>query len=125
MTRRSLMQGLKTPDGVSPDAAQAFIKQDPQPDVPRNTPVLFTQDQNTQDIASSNVKPPKRKKSKLTITALVPVTVRLDPEIAGALKRASLERQLDGEETYTQQDLVTMTLQPWLIAQGYLDADPN
>lgn len=34
--------------------------------------------------------------------ATVPVTVRLKPEIAGALKRASLERQLAGEELFTQ-----------------------
>jgi hypothetical protein len=37
---------------------------------------------------------------------LIPVTVRLLPEIAGALKRASLERQLLGEETFSQQDFI-------------------
>ena len=37
---------------------------------------------------------------------LIPVTIGLRPEIAGALKRASLERQLAGEELFTQQDIV-------------------
>jgi hypothetical protein len=52
--------------------------------------------------------------------ALLGVTVRLKPEIAAALKRASLERQLAGEEIYTQQDLVELALEPWLKAEGHL-----
>jgi hypothetical protein len=51
---------------------------------------------------------------------LIPVTVRLRPEIAGALKRASLERQLAGEELFTQQEIVEQALEPWLRAEGYL-----
>ena len=38
-------------------------------------------------------------------------------EAAAALKRASLERQLAGEETYTQQDLVELALEPWLKSE--------
>jgi hypothetical protein len=49
------------------------------------------------------------------------VTVRLRPEIAGALKRASLERQLAGEAPFTQQDLVEQALEPWLRTEGYLN----
>ena len=47
--------------------------------------------------------------------------MRLKPEIAGALKRASLERQLAGEELFTQQDIVENLLEPWLHDQGYLE----
>jgi hypothetical protein len=59
--------------------------------------------------------------SKVSPVGLIPVTVRLRPEIAGALKRASLERQLAGEELYTQQDIVEQALEPWLRDKGYLD----
>jgi len=51
---------------------------------------------------------------------LIPVTVRLRPEIAGALKRASLERELAGEAVFTQQSLVEQVLEPWLSSEGYL-----
>ncbi|MEO2090787.1 MAG: hypothetical protein ABGY75_14980 [Gemmataceae bacterium] len=58
---------------------------------------------------------------RLLATLLVPVTVRLRPEVASALKRASLERQLNGVETYTQQDIVEEALLPWLRAEGLLE----
>ncbi len=59
--------------------------------------------------------------ARLHSTLLVPVTVRLRPEIASALKRASLERQLNGVSTFTQQDIVEEALLPWLRAEGLLD----
>jgi hypothetical protein len=63
----------------------------------------------------------KKRASSITPVAPVPVTVRLKPEIGGALKRASLERQLAGEELFTHQDIVENLLEPWLHDQGYLD----
>ena len=51
---------------------------------------------------------------------MIPVTVRLTPTVAGALKRASLERQLAGEDMFTQQDIVEQILEPWLREEGYL-----
>jgi hypothetical protein len=58
--------------------------------------------------------------ANLTPVGLIPVTVRLRPALAGALKRASLERQLAGEEVFTQQELVEQALEPWLRSLGYL-----
>lgn len=62
----------------------------------------------------------KPKPSKVQPVGLIPVTVRLRPEVAGALKRASLERQLTGEELFTQQEIVEQALEPWLRDEGYL-----
>ena len=62
----------------------------------------------------------RAKPSKVAPVGLIPVTVRLRPEIAGALKRASLERQLSGEELFTQQDIVEQALEPWLRQEGLL-----
>ena len=45
---------------------------------------------------------------------LIPITVRLRPEIAGALKRASLERQLASAEFFSQQEIVERALAAWL-----------
>jgi hypothetical protein len=61
-----------------------------------------------------------RSPARFQRVGLIPVTVRLRPEIAGALKRASLERELEGESIYTQQELVEQVLGPWLQSQGYL-----
>ena len=51
---------------------------------------------------------------------LIPVTVRLRPEIAGGLKRASLERQLARAEYFSQQEIVERCLRIWLEQNGYL-----
>jgi hypothetical protein len=63
---------------------------------------------------------PKIKPTRLQPVGLIPVTIRLRPEIAGALKRASLVRQLNGEEVFTQQELVESALEPWLVDEGYI-----
>jgi hypothetical protein len=52
--------------------------------------------------------------SKKVESGDVGLTVRLKPEIVAALKRASLERQLAGEEIYAQQNLLKQALEPWL-----------
>jgi hypothetical protein len=62
----------------------------------------------------------KPRPSRINPVALVPVTVRLRPELAGALKRASLERELSGEAVYTQQDIVEEALLSWLKRAGML-----
>lgn len=63
----------------------------------------------------------RSKKKRVSSIPPVPVTVRLKPEIAGALKRASLERQIAGSELFTRQDIVENLLKPCLSDQGYLD----
>jgi hypothetical protein len=63
---------------------------------------------------------PKKKPGRLEPVGLIPVTVRLRPAIAGALKRASLQRELEGQEIFSQQALVEQLLEPWLQDEGYL-----
>lgn len=50
----------------------------------------------------------------------VPFTTRVRTDIAAAVKRASLERQLEGIEPSTVQDILESALEPWLKANGYL-----
>lgn len=54
-------------------------------------------------------------------TSLRSVTLRLHPEIATALRRASIERSLDYEEPYTQQSIAEQALREWFASNGYID----
>lgn len=53
--------------------------------------------------------------------ALVPLTTRLQPATAAALRRAYLERKINGEAQATQQEIVEEALQDWLRSTGFLD----
>ncbi|GAB5515221.1 hypothetical protein [Rhodopirellula baltica] len=46
----------------------------------------------------------------------VPLTTRCRPELASAIKRASLERQLQGVEPSRIQDIIEQALERWLEA---------
>ena len=127
--RRPLAAAANTYGGADPADVRAFITQErktetipPVKDIEWNSSV-----ENDRGAAStpkrsseSLTRSPKRKPTRLQPVGLIPVTIRLRPEVAGALKRASLERQLGGEEIFTQQDLVESALEPWLIHEGYM-----
>ena len=76
--------------------------------------------QETRTTPVSTMNALKQRPSRVQPVALVPVTIRLRPELAGALKRASLERQLTGDPVFTQQDMVEEALTPWLKKAGFL-----
>lgn len=147
--RRSLVAGIEEIGGVDPDVARAFIVQEPRRAEGKSSPVRVVPDQVTaapaeaadvqaevEEVREAEKKPPalaaakrpsrpaaqkRQHEQRLLATLLVPVTVRLRPEIASALKQASLQRQLNGFETFTQQDIVEEALVPWLQAEGLLD----
>jgi hypothetical protein len=50
----------------------------------------------------------------------VPISTRIRAEFATALKRASLERQLNGIEPNSVQDMLEQIIEPWLKSNGYL-----
>jgi hypothetical protein len=50
----------------------------------------------------------------------VPLTTRVRADLAQALKRASLERQLQGVQPNSVQDILESALEPWLREHGYL-----
>jgi hypothetical protein len=61
-----------------------------------------------------------RPNSAVMPPGLIPVNVRVRPEIARALKAASLQRELQGIEPYTKREIVEQALEPWLKKNGYL-----
>ena len=50
----------------------------------------------------------------------VPLTTRCRPELASALKRASLQRQLSGAKPDRMQDILEAALEDWLGRHGYM-----
>lgn len=52
--------------------------------------------------------------------ARVPLTTRLNADLAEALKRATLQRKLQKVEPNNVQDILEEALTPWLKTHGYL-----
>lgn len=68
---------------------------------------------------------PKQPSAAPSITSVgnqnrVPLSTRIREDFAKALKRASLERQLENVQPNTLQDILEEALQPWLENNGYL-----
>ncbi len=63
---------------------------------------------------------PETKGQGSAAIARSPLTTRVRADFAAALKRASLERQLNGVFPQTVQDILEAALEPWLRGNGYL-----
>jgi hypothetical protein len=90
--RRPLTEGLKTPP--------------PLPDPQREREFVH----GTKATAPTSATPHNR----------VPISTRIRSEYAEALKRASLERQLNKQEPNTLQDILEQAIEPWLRNNGYI-----
>jgi hypothetical protein len=101
--RRTLKEALK----AKPDAQRAEVEEfvygaTRQPSAPPPAPMAPSAQQAAPKISR------------------VPFTTRLRADLAQALKRASLERQLQGIEPNQVQEILENALEPWLRANGYL-----
>jgi hypothetical protein len=115
--------------GLDAETVRSFVKQQPVSDSSfatdssknEGTDFSIRRDSYIVEKIEGGPRPTKSKKSsRFQRIGLIPVTIRLRPEIAVGLKRASLELELDGEEVFTQQDLVENALEPWLRKKGFL-----
>jgi len=112
--RRSLIEGLKPAPSVDRTLEAQFVfnanapkAADPAPsEAPSQAPK-----------AVSEVREGKGGNS----LGRAPLTTRIRTDFAAALKRASLQRQLDGVFPHTLQDILEEALEPWLRANGYLN----
>jgi hypothetical protein len=132
MERRPLSAGVNAIPNADPDLVREFVTQEgrqvirkPEPAEVSASPARVPHDESvsnraTRPLAAESTKRRRTKPSGVTPVGLIPVTVRLRPDIAGALKRASLERQLTGDDVFTQQDIVQLALEPWLRSEGFL-----
>ncbi len=95
--RRPLTEGLKPPaPPVDPQREREFLQ------AAKSTATTL---------------PPQAAKSP---HARVPISTRIRSEYADALKRASLERQLNKVEPNTLQDILEQAIEPWLRSNGYI-----
>ena len=100
--RRTLIEGLKNPPPeVDPAKEADFVysgKVRPAPAVKR----------------------PADPQNLAPLLNRVPISTRIRVEFANALKRASLERQLDGVEPNTLTAILEQAIEPWLRSNGYI-----
>ena len=95
--RRKLVEGLKPPQPpADPQKENAFVYGE-----------TATEDATKRQSASVNL--PR-----------VPLSTRIRGDFAAALKRCSLERQLQKIEPNTLQDILEQAIEPWLKTNGYL-----
>lgn len=103
--RRSLTEGLKSKPDSNRVKEEEFVYGGENPP------------------AAPEVQPPPASAASVKLSpsmGRVPFTTRLRGDVAHALKRASLERQLQGVEPYTVQEILEEALEPWLFKHGYL-----
>ena len=107
--RRPLTEGLKPEPELDPEAVRAFVFQkkmppDKKPPAPKTV---------SSPLPAGNPNPANQ-------SAQVPFGARIRADLFYALKRASFDRQLQGIEPNTLQDIVEEALTPWLKKNGYL-----
>jgi hypothetical protein len=103
--RRQLVEGLKGAPEVHRAVEEQFVFGN-KPNGPQSPPAQ----------ARAEPAPPRPAQA----VSRSPFTTRVRTDLAQALKRASLERQLQGVEPSTVQDILEEALEPWLRTHGYL-----
>jgi hypothetical protein len=90
--RRSLIDGLKaTPAPIDPTREKQFVHQGKLQPTPQTA-----------------------------IIERAPISTRMRKDFTKALKKASLERQLNGVEPHTLIDILEEAVEPWLKSNGYI-----
>ncbi len=109
--RRPLVAALKANEGVEAAREKDFVygeKREPEKPAQQQSASPAPGEARAADVP----KPVSRTKS--------PLTTRIRADYGTALKRASLERELNGQVPYTVQDILEDALGPWLRANGYI-----
>ena len=105
--RRALIEGVKAATDVAASLEKKFVFGDKMNSAPQSpAPAVEAREEK-----GHTGKPVSR----------VPFTTRVRADYASALKRASLERELNGVFPHTLQDLLEDALEPWLRSNGYLN----
>jgi hypothetical protein len=105
--RKSLVEGMKTATTVDLAREKAFV---------------YSDSSKAKPVESSPVPDPLPPKPIIDGSPTrVPLTTRLRKDYSEALKRASLERQLNHLKPNTLQDILEEALEPWLRSNGYLN----
>ena len=120
MSRVSLVDRLQQDhNNIGSEAETAFVKGD---NIAHET--ATSREPPRQEVTttvSPRAKTVRRSKQSAAITpGLIPVNVRIRPDVARALKTASLDRQMRGVDPHSKREIVEEALEPWLRSEGYL-----
>jgi hypothetical protein len=126
--RRALIQGLADAEDIDPNLAEEFIyNQKPREPARSSSRRLEAKPQPAEETPAQPPLPSSvvaaaqvSTSSPLTGVGRVPVGARVRTELAAALKRASLERQLQGIQPNSVQDIIEESLELWLHKHGLL-----
>lgn len=97
--RRSLAEGIKVKPREEAQREKEFVFGEPEA-------------KQVQEVSNSVEQHSDRTKS--------PISTRIRADYASALKRASLERQLNGVRPNAINEILELVLGPWLLSEGYL-----
>jgi hypothetical protein len=126
--RRALIEGLKTLDpNIDVDQAEDFISGEKRPRAERQLPhrpqaasqateaipALPPLPQSVVDAAQVPTPSP------LTGVGRVPIGARVRTELAAGLKRAALQRQLNGIQPFAIQEILEEAIELWLLKNGH------
>lgn len=100
MERRSLIDGLKATPQVDSEREKEFVHRRP---------------------SGRTSEPVASQLASLASVPRMPISTRMRVDLAEALKRASLQRQLDKVEPSTLIEILEQAVEPWLKSNGYLN----
>ena len=121
-TRVSLVDRLeKDQHELAPEIEAAFVKRGNVVPHERQASAEEMHEQTSAADVRAQLEPTRQSKPSATITpGLIPVNVRVRPELAVALQTASLDRQMRGIQPHSKREIVEQALEPWLRSEGYL-----
>ena len=134
MTKRRSLDDALTPEeqafldngSTTPSHARARASSEPRPK-PKSTttkeePVMARpalKDDFTQGISTPILPAPTL--AGFSMPGVVSLNTRIEPEISAALLTASMQRKIQRQQPFTQQDIVAEALRMWLKSHGYLN----
>lgn len=115
--RQSLMRGVKAPDSsdaatppVDPAIAAEFIFGNPAAAAKLRPPVATI-------LAATQTPTPNSTQNTTATTSRVALNTRIREDLARALKRTAFDREMNGHERHTLQDIVEEAIEAWLGSQ--------
>jgi hypothetical protein len=118
--RRPLVDGLASTPAIDPQKEKEFVYGQKGAETPPVTVAPVAAPIVAPTVAAAPIAPAPPAAIVQTFPDRVQVSTRLRGDFAAALKRASLERELNGVTPFTVQDILEQALEPWLKANGYI-----
>lgn len=108
----------------APSRVKASSKQKPkeEPTTRKEEPAMAARPAMKEDFTHRSDAPvqPAPMMPGFSVPGVVSLNTRIDPEISAALLTASMQRKIQRQQPFTQQDIVAEALRMWLTSYGFL-----